>query len=576
MNLESRHFINGVEIRPKNADDIGLKMDWSGNTEEAELTTDSIVLENLAKKLVIEHIETLGIFEGLPYTFMVGNFSLDYYIDLTDNPLISGVGDSAVEVTIKRRRAIDWFKQQANGLSFESLNRTNPINVVNVPYLIIKDNQAEMLIMLIISIYTLQKALAEAINEVVEAIAEVTAAATPNVGVPPSINLGAVINAVVLAAARIIYTLALIGMLLDMIGQIIELIFPPLRKFKGATVLELMQKGCTKLGMTFQSSIIEGMPQLTIVGVPLKKNKQSILNQLNIFNSSYFNKGYPTARDFAVSTLGKLMDALQEMFNAKFRIIGNNIVFERRDYWVLNSGLTITNTLNLQNVRENQWGYNTGDAWKRYYMRYQYDISDWHTMDNLDDTDCEYSTEPVSVVNADLVSIKGLVEISIPFAYGTRKNSLTFVEEFAATFCRLADTLINFLGGDSSFESSITGRIGVMMIGQEFFSTTKLIYQVNGRQPSNYRGIIGANSLYQEYHSINEVKANFKRIYTERIPFSTDNFLMLLNNNYVLDQNGNSLEILTFEWINESKTAEITYSELSNEGNNTETILIDA
>ncbi len=51
---------------------------------------------------------------------------------------------------------------------------------------------------------------------------------------------------------------------------------------------------------------------------------------------------------------------------------------------------------------------------------------------------------------------------------------------------------------------------------------------------------------------------------------------MLLNNNYVLDQNGNSLEILTFEWINESKTAEITYSELSNEGNNTETILIDA
>ena len=120
---------------------------------------------------------------------MVGNFSLDYYIDLTDNPLISGVGDSAVEVTIKRRRAIDWFKQQANGLSFESLNRTNPINVVDVPYLIIKDNQAEMLIMLIISIYTLQKALAEAINEVVEAIADITAAATPNAGLTPSINL---------------------------------------------------------------------------------------------------------------------------------------------------------------------------------------------------------------------------------------------------------------------------------------------------------------------------------------------------------------------------------------------------
>ena len=50
---------------------------------------------------------------------------------------------------------------------------------------------------------------------------------------------------------------------------------------------------------------------------------------------------------------------------------------------------------------------------------------------------------------------------------------------------------------------------------------------------------------------------------------------MLLDINYVQDQDGNSLEILTFAWVNESKTAEITYAVLSNEGFNTKTILID-
>ena len=574
MNLESRHFINNIEIRPKNGDEIGLKLDWSGETEEAELNTDSIILENLAKKLVTDHIEQYGIFEGIPYTFMVGNFSLDYYIDLTDNPQISGTGDSAVEVKIKRRKAIDWFKEQANGTSFELINKEIGINTIDVPYLIVKDNQAELLIMLLITTFTLTKSLIEGVKDLSDAITEVIKASTPNLGIPPSYNTGAIISAVILALARLVYVIALTIALIDMTKQIIEIIFPPIRKFKGATVLELMQKGCHKLGMTFQSTIIENNSQLTIVGVPLKKDKESILTKLFTLTTGYFNKGYPTARD-SVSTVGQLMDTLQQMYNAKFRVVGNNLIFERRDYWVLNSGVSIVNTLNLQNVRENQWQYNTADAWKRYYMHYQYDISDWHTMDKLDDTDCEYSTEPVSVSNADLVSIKGLVDIQIPFAFGIRKDSLTWIEKFCIPFTQTADTVISFFGGGSSLTASVKGRIGVMLIGQAFFGTTKLIFQTGGKQPPAYREVIGANALYQKYHKINQVKENFKRIYTETIAFSTDQFLQLLDNNYVTDQNGNSLEILTFEWINESKTAEITYSVLSVEGFNTKTILID-
>ena len=165
MNFLTKYSINGNYFRPTNADNIGFKMDWTGDAREAELTVDAIELETDAKRLVIEHINTYGVFEGLPLTIEVGSLTLDYYIDLTDNPLISGAGDSSIEVTIKRRKAVDYFKEQADGLSFEALNKTNPITLIDVPYLIIKDNQLEMLIMLGISIFTLTKALIEGIEQ---------------------------------------------------------------------------------------------------------------------------------------------------------------------------------------------------------------------------------------------------------------------------------------------------------------------------------------------------------------------------------------------------------------------------
>ena len=570
-NLESKHFINGTEIRPKDADKIGIKLDWTGDAEEAELNVDSLILENLAKKLVIDHIDSNGIFEGIPYTYQLNNLTLDYYIQLIDDPRISGVGDSGVEVNIHRRHSINKFWDDANGLSFESCNITHPFTLQDLQYLIVKDNQVEMLIMLGISAYTLTKALIEGIRELIVAITDFLKLIFAGTGV----MVGQIISAVLLLIARIAYVAALIIALIDITKQIIELIFPPIRKFQGASVQELITKACLKLGYTFESSIIDNMTELTILPVPLVKDEISIIEKLFTLDTGYHTKGYPTAKDSAVSTLGRLLNVLEGMFNAKMRVVNGVVIFERRDYWILNSGVQITRTLNLQGERENQWGYNAGDWWKRYYMHYLWDVTDFHTMDRLDELDCEYSTEAVSITNTDLVTIKGLVDIAIPFSFATRKDKFTWVEKQAMPFAKLADSVVNFFGGSSALESKIKGRVGVTMIGQQYFSNTKLMFQVGGRQPDNYRDKIGANVLYQNYHTINQVKENFKRHYTETIPFSTAQFEMLLENNYVTDENGVSLEILIFEWTNEGKEAEITYAVSSNEGFNTKTVLID-
>jgi len=575
----TKHWINGTEIRPVNAHEIGFKLDWTGDPREAELTIDTIILANKAKALVMEHLATIGPFEGLPYTVQAGTTILEYYIDFTENPELSGEGDSDIEVTIKRRKAADWFFKQADALSFESINKTHPITTIKIPYLIVRDNQLEMLIMLAIATYTMVKALIEGIRDVVTATTELIAAATPNAGVPPSFNTGAIIGAALKLVARLIYVAAIIIALIDLSKQIIELLFPPIRKLNGTQVLHLIQRGCQKLGFDFSSTILEEeYSRLAIMPTPLKKksseNILSIIANLFTLDNGSYTRGYPTARD-TTPTLGSLIDAMQTAFNAKVRIINGTVHLERRDYWQLQATQQVTNTLTLQNVRENRYGYNIAEAWKRYYIHLRYDPSDFHTMDRLEETDAEYSTEPLTVINQDLVSIKGLVEKAVPFAYGIRKPGLTFQEEAALPFAKAADEVVNFFGGSSSLEAKILGRVGVTMIGQQYYTVTKLLYQVNGRQPENVMSKIGAPALYHGWHYINEVKDNFKTTANAPIKLSTSQFDNILLNNYAFDQNGSPLEILTFEWINETKTAEIEYAELSDEGDNTETIIID-
>ena len=83
MILEAKHFINGVEIVPQNFDEIGFKIDYSQDYNLPELNTDSVILVTKARQLVLDHIDTLGIYEGIPYNVTFGGVTLNYYIDLT-------------------------------------------------------------------------------------------------------------------------------------------------------------------------------------------------------------------------------------------------------------------------------------------------------------------------------------------------------------------------------------------------------------------------------------------------------------------------------------------------------------
>ena len=162
-----------------------------------------------------------------------------------------------------------------------------------------------------------------------------------------------------------------------------------------------------------------------------------------------------------------------------------------------------------------------------------------------------------------------------PFALGARKDGLNFIEKSTLPFAQLADSVTGIFGGGTNFVSSINGRVGVLKISQQYFTITKMLYLSNGKQPSNYLSFIKANTLYSNYHFINEVDKNLKRIYEEEVKFSSQDFEALQNNNYVYNQDGELLEVLDFEWINKGKIAKIRYAVKALENTNTKTILIN-
>lgn len=134
-----RHILNGVEVSPRNREEIGIVSDFTGDPENLKVSTESIVLPREGLKLIKNHIENVGLFEGIPYELQLeGGITLNYYIDLLDSLVIT---DTEAQVKIKQRTSIDNFKERAEGTSFNlMLTKGTAFNTFNVPYLVIKDN----------------------------------------------------------------------------------------------------------------------------------------------------------------------------------------------------------------------------------------------------------------------------------------------------------------------------------------------------------------------------------------------------------------------------------------------------
>ena len=554
-----KHFLNEIEISPRNREEIGIVSDFTDNPDILSLSTDSVVIPREAFQIVLDHIQTTGLFEGIPYRVeMDGGITLQYYADLTEGLTIR---DHDCEIKLKRRNGKDRFFEQADGTSFElMLAKGVEFNTFEVPYYIIKDNQVETAITLLLAIYIMTQQTLDAGKQLVESISEVIQAVTPSVGAGVVVDTGDVIVAVLKSVARLIYFALLLVALLNLAVQMFTLLFPPQRRMKAIKFKDLMERACAFLGFDFQSSIFDTETGWTLLPVPLIKNRKSIFDYLPDEFNAPFNKGVPSSSD-TTPTLGTFINGIETMFNAKTRVVNGVVRFERRDWWMNQTTNQIIPSMVLQSDRSDEYTFNTEEIWKRYYIHYQLDMTDLHSVDSptYDGHDAEYSTEPTNIIHTDLVSIKGLNDVQIPFSLGARKNKLNWLEFIAENFMKLVDALTELFGSGTNYATQIGERRNSLMISQQFYSVTKVLYTTNGRQSPDFMDKISASALWNRYHYINQIQLNDFVLKTNaRIRLTSSDFVSLLDNNFA-EIDGVVCEILRVEWMDESKMAQITY-----------------
>ena len=140
-----KHFLNGIEITPRNRDQIGVVSDFTGNPEVLSLNVDSVILPREGNELIRNWIQNNGLFLGIPYTVeMEGGITLDYYIDLSDASNKPIIRQHEVEVKLKRRNGSDDFWDKARGTSFDLMAKDNAsfFDYKDVGYYVIRDSAA--------------------------------------------------------------------------------------------------------------------------------------------------------------------------------------------------------------------------------------------------------------------------------------------------------------------------------------------------------------------------------------------------------------------------------------------------
>ncbi len=548
-----KHILNGTAITPENYENIGFVIDYSSpESDILGISADKITLVNEARELVMQHLfGGPGALEGIPYQIETETGqTLEYFINTYERPEIR---DNSITVALEKRWNNKQFMQQARGTSFELMARNGVVfNTFDVPYLIIPDNQLETGITVAITTFVTAQALYQAIRDTANIVAEFVSA----IGLDVSDAIAAGLK----LAAHLAYLVALALALKKLVDQLIELIFPKIRYYKACTLRDLIAQGCQYLGYTLDSGVLNEMSRVTILPVPIIKGKKSILDYWQNDLNFAFNKGYPTAQD-SIPTLGDAIDAALSWFNCKLFVRDGVVKIERADYSLPGAQANLIPALALQGERSDRYYLNTQDTYKRQYIHYLTDPMDFHTFNEFEKTDCEDSTEPITVINPDLLLIQGLRDVAIPFALGSRKSSLTWVEKRVRDVLQFMDVLAGALGGQGGFTSLVDSRIGVLQIGDQFFTQTKALWTVAGKQPANYLDFIGARAIETRWHAIEFIGVND---YAERevvdVAITSADFAILQNNNYVTI-NGVDCELVRVEFYDYNNRAKITYKE---------------
>ena len=550
-------ILDGQECNPTNRTDIKYTIDFINRNRFSQYEINIDVLEFVREdyERIFNWLSTYGRYQGMPLDVVFSDGTLQrYYLDFTD-PATKWTLTN-ISVGVKRRNATNNFFDNADSLVFDLVD-FQASDFTDVKYIIVPQQRVLLFFTVQLTSYNLAVQLAQAVKDVQEAIADLNELLPPLPG-----NAGTVVANVIRVAARIAYTIAISIALVKLMTDLVKIVFPPVRTFKGISYKKLIEKSCAKLGYTLQSNILNQLDKLTILPVPLRPNNFSVIREVFAPQSIAFTNGYPSALD-VIPTLGQAISTLEQIFNLTTFVNNGVVQIERNDFFSEQNSDVLPLAYNLQDLHQEERSFND-EYWKRKLMFWQKDGADFNTYDDSNNTIVEFDTKLAVSPHEDIQLLKGLEQVPTNFARGTRKNELDFIEKAVKVLASAVDL---FTGG--AISNAINNRKGVLIVSQQYYSVTKLLWMQGDKISPNDKEVLDPENIINNYHEDLKVENNTKEV-VENMPIRMNelNFLQFVNKKFVTLESGELASVKRVEWSEEDSEGSVTFEVLSNYNNN--------
>ena len=571
------HFINGVGFTPVNKDDFTLSFsnDTQDKWRQGIAFSGTVVLPQEGYIALNNHLDNVGVQQAMDYLVKINNLNLPCIVDLYDG---FSVNQHQAEVNVKPFRSKDNVITNLQNTTWESLHYDGFItemDMIQIPYVVVKENQAELMLNTGIMMYILSSQLADSVATTARLIAELVGASTPDIVVSAApgttIKVGDYIKYGLMLALEIAKTIVIAMALRELSKQMFELIYPKVRNYKAMTFDRLLNIGLARQGLVYSSSVKQMLELCTALPVPIDYKAKKWFEIFGDEDSRFLNRGYPTSSD-TIPTVMSLIDEVCKMFNVEPILLGNVLHLEPKGFSESLPMTELQYNMNDQEMIEQEYSADLSGLWHTKILSYQNDSMDKLLFDNPRGLRCEYRAKPnnMSPYNEKTI-IKGLVDIRINFALGTIKKRTKVEKELRV----VAKALDRFLG--TNLSARLTERDGVLAVSSSEFGVTKMLYQRGGKQLQSYAETIGANALYQRFHTIDEPSNQCYERYTSMpLAMNNEQFLGAVTNKFV-NLEGTTVQLESLEYTPEMSTAVATYKRKNlNWGKNIITELIYA
>lgn len=597
------YLFNTIVKPPQNWQEMMLELNFDRdktiNRVAVSITDWDFVRDNT--DLIQKHIEDgltngVGILEGIPFKIEIQQGStvdvlFDGYLDLTQQPNLSKIKCSvrAVEAF-----GIDWLNDVADSFTFDYLYReTGTItdsDFIKVPYIISSVPNYTNSVVALIGVYIMAGEVKDAIRNIAEFVASM----------PLYYVFSTYIRLIIYIIALILVIIALVKLLKDLMLLLIQ----PVKYHSGMRIRTLLQKGAEHLGMTFKSEFFDvgGEYEDTVIipakfyAPPNKKDKRLLGLTDPKINQDGFYKG----------TFGQLIRDIKQLVNGKIIIQGNELHLVRDDY-----SYTGNNYI-LPPIDQPYYSTNADEFISNTYITFETDLSEKNTIQYYQGTAYQLTIQPVRVNFQNMVLMKGLNEVRIPFALAKKKKELTLPENIMNTFLKTIGKIVgamvkavnavikvlnkviqavnnvikklNQIGikvkfqlpqiplvNFPNFTDEFSNRIGMMLIEYDQFNVQKIVDLDIKSDPKQTKisnensSILSGRHLYHTYYYVNSFipttdKPNgnqyiLKSFQKDKFTFS--DYQKVKSNNYIFTSKGEEAYVNSLKWNPYKQQAEV-------------------